>query len=510
MNTNNATATPKHQTHPVIIDPSTYPADHPMSTALRLVSRHWFLAYSKLMSMRWEWSTRVPYGATDGHRLLLNRKGLEKLAHQPNGVGLTAFLLVHEALHALLGHGWRCANMRDKRTANVAADYVINAMIAMRNRELGREVFPFIEGVLLDESLSGDKSVEQLYRELVRPDPDAATQPQPQPQPQGSNEEQDKQDSEEGSGQESQDDETQDGDGDPDCGGEPDVGDRGGDADNTDDSGEGGSDDDSPCPEDGDGVGHGEGDAVDAPDGGDLSDFVGTGADDTFAPDPEDGETYDEVTQRIEEDNDRILMADEIDRRSSGQSGATGQRVASQRVDSNKLDWADLCREWLNQRVRLGWDSPFNHSIYGATKLVCAGRRSNKAGTIVLVLDTSGSIGAATYAKFLAQAQDILDDLKPESLILLSVSHAVMDARTLETGDMVPDTLKGGGGTAFQPAFDWLVVNDIEPDVMIYLTDGDSCDLATLQPVDYPLLWLSTYKPASAFPIGEVLEITNM
>jgi hypothetical protein len=155
-------------TTPEIIDPLSYPKGHPMFKALRIVARYWPQAHIRLLSMSWEWTEDTPYGATDGKRLLLNRKGLNFLANQKNGAGLTAFLLLHEALHALLGHGYRCPKMRDEITANIAADYIINAMIAKKNRELKRKVFPLISGVFLDESFSDNKSVEQIYHELIK------------------------------------------------------------------------------------------------------------------------------------------------------------------------------------------------------------------------------------------------------------------------------------------------------------------------------------------------------
>jgi predicted metal-dependent peptidase len=435
-----------------IIDPSSYDYHHPLSVAMRTVSRHWFLAYSKLMSMTWKWSDRIPFGATDGRTLYLNRNGLNRLCARDNGAGLLAFLLVHEALHGLLGHGWRCAAMKDKLTANIAADYIINAMIHQRNLELKRTVFPLIEGIYLDEAISGDKSVEYLYRELTKPQPPSPDQ-QPQPQPQDTNDKQDQDDSEEGTGDT--------------------------------DEGEG--------------------------DGSDLSQFPGTpGSCDTLAPEPgEDDEDMNDAIRKMEEGNDRILIADEIDRRTSGTAGCTGARIGEHRRHTAKLDWCLLLREWLTKNSRRGWDSPFNPAVHSSTGLVCAGRRTRSAGDIVLVLDTSGSIGALTYSKFLAQAQSILDDLKPDRLILLSVSHVVCDAVILEPGDMVPDKLKGGGGTAFQPAFDWVEAYDIDPDVMVYLTDGLSHDRSELRPVDYPLLWISTYTPVKDYPIGDVIEATD-
>lgn len=441
-----------------------------MSVAMRTTSRYWFLTHSKLMSMKWQWSDAIPYGATDGSTLLLNRNGIDKLSRQPNGAGLIAFLLVHEALHALLGHGWRLAKLGNRQTANIAADYVINAMIANRNREIGKEIFPFIDGVLLDEVLSGDNSAEQLYRILSKP----TQQDQTNPKPQQDNDTNDDTDD---------DNDTMDD-------GEPPQGDEDGDT-----SSGIGSDSDTDS---------GTGDS-----GDDLSDFVGTGAPDTFEPEPEDGESQQQTIERLEEANDSIFIADEIDRRQQTDGGTTASRLQGQRTTSS-LSWPDLLREWLSKRSRNGWDSPFNNAIFQTTGLIAAGRRTRNAGEIVLVLDTSGSIGQRTYDRFLSEAQAVLDDLKPDKVHLLSVSHVVADAVSLEAGDIVPASLKGGGGTRFKPAFDWVAEHAQDVDVMVYLTDGYSNDLSEITCVDFPLLWLSTGAPAIAFKAGEVIEITDV
>lgn len=458
------------------IDPTQFDTNHPLSVAMRTTSRYWFLTHSKLMSMKWQWSDAVPYGATDGSTLLLNREGIDKLSRQPNGAGLIAFLLVHEALHALLGHGWRLAKLGDHRTANIAADYVINAMIANRNREIGKEIFPFIEGVLLDEGLSGDNSTEQLYRILSKPIQQDQTNPKPQQDNDDSND-------------------TTDSDGDDETPQEGSDGDQDGDQDDSDSNHS-----DSSCS---------SADATVGNSGDDLSDFVGTGAPDTFEPEPEDGESQQQTIDRLEEANDSIFIADEIDRRQQTDSGTTASRLQGQRTSSS-LSWPDLLREWLSKRSRNGWDSPFNNAIFQTTGLIAAGRRTRNAGEIVLVLDTSGSIGQRTYDRFLSEAQAVLDDLKPDKVHLLSVSHVVADAVSLEAGDTVPSSLKGGGGTRFKPAFDWVAEHAQDVDVMVYLTDGYSNDLSEITYVDFPLLWLSTGARTNAFKAGDVIEITDV
>ena len=150
-----------------------------------------------------------------------------------------------------------------------------------------------------------------------------------------------------------------------------------------------------------------------------------------------------------------------------------------------------------------------NVSEYITTGLIAAGRRGKRCGDIVFVLDSSGSIGEATYSRFLDAGRQCLDELEPENIHILSVSHMVCDAVTLQAGDTVPDSLKGGGGTRFQPAFNWVQDNVDDPDVLVYLTDGYAGDRLTIQPVDYPVLWLSTGCCIGDYPFGEVMEIIN-
>jgi hypothetical protein len=61
---------------------------------------------------------------------------LNRLAARDTGPGLSAFLLVHEALHTMMRHSRRFAHLPFKTLNNIAADYAINAMIVRRNREL--------------------------------------------------------------------------------------------------------------------------------------------------------------------------------------------------------------------------------------------------------------------------------------------------------------------------------------------------------------------------------------
>jgi predicted metal-dependent peptidase len=499
-----------------------------LDQAMRRVRDHWPLAYSKLLAMKWLPTASTSYGCTDGRTLKLNPLGLDKLNRTSDPVGLTAFLLVHEALHALLSHGERLSRLQDHNTANIAADYVINAMIKRRNVEVriktGVIPFPFIEGILFDESISKDFNAEQLYQHLLK------GLPQP-PQPDAGDE----------SGDAGDDDGAGEADGEGDAG-EADAGegdDGAGDDESGDGDGAGDGEGEAEAEADGagDGAGAGEadgaGDATGEADAGEANqsgtgagsssgaarqtdkeilgdEWVGTGAVDTAKPELEDGETAEQVADQIDASNESILIGDQIDKR-AGMSGAGGSRSIQQhRARREGLDWADVLRQWLSARCSDGWDKPFNAPIFTSTGTVAAGRQKKALPEIVVVVDTSCSVPDSLLAEMLAQLQHCLDTLRPEAIHLVSCDTRIREAHELREGDFVPTKLMGGGGTFFRPAFDWMRDNVPHAEGLVYLTDGEAWDFAGLEEPACPVLWLDYGKVgASAYPFGEVVSFSH-
>lgn len=372
-----------------------YALTHPVSIASRNLSRTWFLCYSKLLAMEW-WVTdnpEIPYGATDGRRLILNESGIRSLMQGPRPVEMITFLLCHEALHALLNHPHRSKRLKCKRTANVAADYIINAMIL-------KQGLPLMSDVLIDPVLSGDKSMEQLYQELL--------------------DERDQQENK-------------------------------------------------------------------------MPDLVEI----ELAPD----ETEQQAVDSIEETNHAIIIADKANAKSSGR---TATRVCD-RGSSVNIRWQDVLWGFFTQNPRSRWCSPMNRPVYSSSGVVCLGREKRPRGVICVAVDTSGSITASMLGVFMAEIRDIIDQVKPSEVHILSVSHEVADHVVLHENDDIPVTLKGGGGTRFQPAFDYLQRNGITPDVMVYLTDGYSMDACHLKPIPYPVVWVT--NGAANMNQGEIIKV---
>lgn len=123
-------------------------------------------------------------------------------------------------------------------------------------------------------------------------------------------------------------------------------------------------------------------------------------------------------------------------------------------------------------------------------------------GELVVAIDCSGSIDTALLNAFAAEINSIKQDLNPSVLHLVYFDASVCHVDSVEQGDPINITMRGGGGTAFSPVFDWVADNDINPVACVFLTDLYGFDFGN-EP-EYPVLWVSNGSLDA--PFGEVIH----
>jgi predicted metal-dependent peptidase len=133
--------------------------------------------------------------------------------------------------------------------------------------------------------------------------------------------------------------------------------------------------------------------------------------------------------------------------------------------------------------------------------------------SIVCAIDTSGSIDTRLAARFLAEVHALRCTARCR-LHVLQCDAAIADHQVYEAWEqpppgLVPERLKGRGGTDFRPVFD-LVAEELSgpegwPDLVAYLTDGDGT--YPERPPPYPVVWLLPEKSPVVPPFGMRIEI---
>ncbi len=188
--------------------------------------------------------------------------------------------------------------------------------------------------------------------------------------------------------------------------------------------------------------------------------------------------------------------------------GAVEQTVRG--AHAGRVDWRTLLRRYMTEAARrdYSWSLPNRRFIDAGLYLPSI--RSEGIGSIVVIIDSSGSLPTATLAAFWAEVREIATELQPESVVLLQVDAAVQDAAEYSAADL-PDEIavKGRGGTDFRPGFEWLERQGIRPAVCLYFTDMLCSRYPETEP-GFDVLWVNYADPPSERfrePWGERIDI---
>ena len=177
---------------------------------------------------------------------------------------------------------------------------------------------------------------------------------------------------------------------------------------------------------------------------------------------------------------------------------------------ASMLDWRSLLRRFMTDAARsdYSWSVPNRRFIDSGLYLPSI--RSEGMEAIAVIIDTSGSLPAATLAAFWAELREVAAEIRPESVIVLQVDAAVQDAAEYAPDDL-PDEIavKGRGGTDFRPGFEWLDEQGIRPAVCLYFTDMECSRYPGTEP-SFPTVWVNYSTPPADWnrePWGERIDI---
>ena len=209
---------------------------------------------------------------------------------------------------------------------------------------------------------------------------------------------------------------------------------------------------------------------------------------------------------------ERMTQATEWQQRLAGaaqqamQAGKLGGALARLVDDliQPSLPWRMLLARYLSYIARNDY-SYMRPSTRREGEAIYPSMRSTEVN-LAIVLDTSGSISDQEIAEFLSE----IDAIKGQ--LLARIVLMACDAALAEDGPWIfepweevspPRSFKGGGGTSFCPPFEWLSQQDIQPDLMVYFTDGEGRFPAVEPPVD--VLWL--VKGKAEVPWGTRIQL---
>lgn len=218
------------------------------------------------------------------------------------------------------------------------------------------------------------------------------------------------------------------------------------------------------------------------------------------------GPSKEEIAAHEQETTERLAQGEAISK-AQGNLPDCLKRLVDE-ATKPQHDWKDRLRSLA--QVLSKEDYSWRHPDMRFRRMGCMlpGLHSEKLGTVVVVNDTSGSQGPAELAAGAAETSSILEDCKPERILVIDCDAAVQSVKELDEDDLPLDlAFQGGGGTDFRPPFQWLDRAGIEPEILIYFTD--TMGQYPREAPDYPVIWVVTVPEqyACKAPFGEMVYV---
>jgi predicted metal-dependent peptidase len=186
-----------------------------------------------------------------------------------------------------------------------------------------------------------------------------------------------------------------------------------------------------------------------------------------------------------------------------GKLPASIERMVDEIVNVS-TPWHEILERFMVSKIKDGysWNRP-NRRFIARNIYIPGTDYKPKMGTVVIGVDTSGSIGQDELNFFAGHVNRILETCNPERVVVVYCDAAVAHVDEYEADDYpVRLSPHGGGGTSFKPVFDYIDQQGIDPEVVVYLTDGYG-DQSTFTSA-HDTVWLTTHH--TDFPWGEVIK----
>lgn len=243
---------------------------------------------------------------------------------------------------------------------------------------------------------------------------------------------------------------------------------------------------------------------------GDTDDGDGSGNSDP-SKDPLNGDILNEGGAMSEAEAKQVELQVKLDVadaarvcRERGRASGALERMVNELL-TTKMKWYEVLEKYFSgfTKQNQSWERP-NRRFTSMDIYLPINAKEPSMGTVVIGVDTSGSIGPRELQYFGGHLNAIVEQCRPEKVIVVYCDSAVSKVEEF-TQETYPVELHayGGGGTDMRAITQWIEDNNVERDVCCILTDG-----WTPFPQETPcsLVWAITESDETP-PCGEVVKI---
>ena len=222
--------------------------------------------------------------------------------------------------------------------------------------------------------------------------------------------------------------------------------------------------------------------------------------------DPKAIDNHDQWSKMTENDKEVIRQTLEETMKDQGKCPSKIEEQIKKWLKRASVPWHQVLRHYLNASVRAfskqSWKRP-NRKMGELFK----GRIPDRIAKIVVAIDTSGSISQNEFQKFMGEVYGLQKNY-PSDITVIQCDAEIQSVDKLKKGQTYAKPMFGRGGTDFTKVFEYIREKRLNPDVLVYLTDG--CGDFPEQP-RYGVIWTITPNgiDQSGIPFGRYVKIKS-
>lgn len=144
-----------------------------------------------------------------------------------------------------------------------------------------------------------------------------------------------------------------------------------------------------------------------------------------------------------------------------------------------KMNWREILRQQIQSTIKTDFSFISPNKKAMSSGFVIPGMKRDEALDICVAIDMSGSIGQKEANMMISEVAGIMQQYDDYSIHIWCFDTKVYNAevfRSDEGADVSTYQVTGGGGTSFQCNWEFMKDEDIQPKMLIMLTDGYTGD----------------------------------
>jgi predicted metal-dependent peptidase len=172
-------------------------------------------------------------------------------------------------------------------------------------------------------------------------------------------------------------------------------------------------------------------------------------------------------------------------------------------ITEPKLNWRELLRAHIESSIKSDytWTRPSRKGWH--SDAILPGTIGSEAISLVVAIDTSGSVNNAMLRDFLGEIVGITESFPEFTLRIFTFDTAIYNPVVFtndDINDLASYPIHGGGGTDFRAIFNYLKSEEVVPDKLIVFTDLECSTFGDPNYAD--TLWV-VYSQSQSYQVGD-------